>query len=334
MFIYNLMASELQPLLPPDWRLDEKAAFLADMREVVQGNEHDEPYPGYPTLSGRLYVPAGELQYDVDGRPVFPSDPNASCTVFDHSVNENPRPASAFHDNGGPLPPDEAAKISWGDMGTDSRGFPLHRYATAMVTDPTVGLIIGPGYYWHPGKKLTVDLGVAARGLPSEAGVNEFGVTPAVQATPEQLAMGGLYLSVLAVRRGDTKQLALPGGDIDKGEDALTAALREASEEAGLTFDTAISQGKRLVADPRLTSSTETESDLFVIDAGSIPAERPVGGDDADAADWLVADSNLLVPRRFFGSHRRMLLEVVDWYQNQHDVTVMENGLIVPNQNS
>ena len=203
----------------------------------------------------------------------------------------------------------------------------------ARVTDPDIGLVIGPGYYYHPGKKLTVDLGVAARGVPGKAGVNEFGVTPATQATSEQLAIGGLYLSILTVRRGDTKQLALPGGNIDKDEDALAAALREASEEAALTFDTAISQGKRVVADPRLTSSTETESELFVLDAGDIPAQRPVGGDDADVADWLVADKKLLVPRRFFGSHRRMLLEVVNWYQNQHDVTVMENGRIVPNTN-
>lgn len=320
--------SELQPLLPADWRLPEEIAFLADMREAVQG----EPYPGYPPQAGRLYIPASELLYTPDGRPIFPADPQAAYTVFDHSVDPSkPRPADAFHDSGGPLPPDEASKIFWDDMQRDSRGLPLHRHAIAMVTDPCIRAIIGPGYYHHPGKKLTVDLGIVAPGLPAEGGKNESNVTPAKQISPEGVATDGLYLCILTVRRRDTKQLALPGGNIDKGETAYAAALRETREETGLSFESADSLGKRIVADPRLTTSIETETELFVLDAATIPNEKPAGDEEVVASEWLIADSNLLVPRRFFGSHRRMLLEIVDWYQNRHNVTIMENGRILIN---
>lgn len=231
------------------------------------------------------------------------------------------------------MPSAEAAKIanSRGGMTEDSRDFPLHRYAVDMATDPRIGLIIGPGYYYHPGKKLTVDLGVGAQAVPAESGPNEYGVTPAVRVPGNRVALNALYLAILEVRRTDTKQLALPGGDIDPGEDPLAAALREAREETGMEFDTATSLGRRLVADPRLTSCTETESELFAIDAGEIPVQKPEGSEETDAAEWLIVNSALVARYRQFGSHRRMLFEFVDWYQQEHNVTIMEDGRIVPN---
>lgn len=319
----------MEPLLPPDWHLPEKEAFLADMREAVGG----EPYPGYPEQADRLHIPAGEIAYDGDGRPIFPANPNASYTVFDHSVDPSePRPEHAFHDTGGPLPDDEANRIMWDDMEQDSRGFPLHWYGVDMVADPAIGGIIGPGYYYHPGKTLTGDLGVVARGVPAATGTNEYGVTPAVQASEEELAAGGLRLCVLMTRRSDTGQFALPGGEADEEDpDLITTALREGEEETGLHFDEAESLGSRLVADPRLTTCTETETELCAVDADTIPDQQPKGSSDAKWAGWLVVNDQLLVPRALFGSHRRMLFELVEWYQDRHDVTIMRDGRIVPN---
>jgi 8-oxo-dGTP pyrophosphatase MutT (NUDIX family) len=321
---------ESRRLLPEGPPLPEKEAFLEDMRAAVLGNEQGEPFPGYPELAGRLHIPPEDMQYTSDDRPIFPIEPGALYVLPGHPDKRGvPRPADAFYDTGGPLPPEEAEKIIWADMSRDGRGFPVHRYAVDMATDPKIGVGVGLGYYYHPGKIETVDLGVLGRGVPAETGPDEHGLTPAIE--PGEDLGEGTHLGLLVVLRGDTGQVALPGGHVDRNEPYEAAALRELGEETHVERTAATSLGTRVVADPRLTTSTEVETTLFVVDDGRIPAERPVGDDDATHADYVITNRDLLAPQRTFGAHRRMIEEAVGWYQNRHGVTVMDDGRIIPN---
>ena len=182
------------PLLQSAERLDPRAAFLADMAEAVKGNEQGQPYPGYPTKPNRLYIARRDIQHDRLGRLVLPSDPRASYTVFEHSVEPGkPRPHHAFHDDGGPLPSDVASRIVWGGMqDKDNRGFPLHPYTVDMLTNRDVGVVIGPGYFYQPGWKEMVDLGVLALGHPGKSQGENYPLTPAVPSSRFQLQCGHL----------------------------------------------------------------------------------------------------------------------------------------------
>jgi ADP-ribose pyrophosphatase YjhB (NUDIX family) len=142
---------------------------------------------------------------------------------------------------------------------------------------------------------------------------------------------------VLLVERHDGHDWALPGGPIEDGEDATTAALRGLAEETGLTLDATSLLFARIwdlparnVPDPRASReswivTTPVRVDLDISGHGALPAVK--GRDDARRAAWLPVDPDdgydglvtslsVLHGGQVFPAHEAMLRELAD---GQHE---------------
>jgi len=127
---------------------------------------------------------------------------------------------------------------------------------------------------------------------------------------------------VLLVERDDDHGWAIPGGCLDPGEDALTAAVRELEEETGLLLPGASWQvhPARVVPDPRATDEAWMVTTPAVTDLGDVTGLPAVAGaDDARRAEWVRADSYAVLVAhlgeafggRVFAAHREMLAGVL-----------------------
>jgi 8-oxo-dGTP diphosphatase len=110
--------------------------------------------------------------------------------------------------------------------------------------------------------------------------------------------VGGRVL--LVDRRFDPKGWALPGGFIEVGENAATAAVREAAEETGLV--PTLTELFHVYSDPDRDPRRHT---LTVVYLGVATGE-PRGGDDAVRAGLFSADE-LPAPLAF--DHARILAD-------------------------
>lgn len=163
----------------------------------------------------------------------------------------------------------------------DDTGLPLHPWLLDMLRDPEVGVVLGTGIYWRLGLNKTAD--------------------------PIIFLHGPDKTSVLLIERSDTGSLALPGGFVDPGEDAVHAALRELFEEAGLRLDTSpdthLYEG--VVADTRTTAHAWAHTTALVWHLTG-PPPRLKAGDDARAAYWVPLGC---IPENLHGSHRALIDE-------------------------
>ena len=86
-------------------------------------------------------------------------------------------------------------------------------------------------------------------------------------------------------------QVAFPGGKIDKGEDAVTAALREAWEELGI-------EGKQVrVIGTTDRYQTGTGFDITPVLA-TVPPDLPIRPDPREVESWFEAPLDLLMNPR------------------------------------
>jgi 8-oxo-dGTP diphosphatase len=107
------------------------------------------------------------------------------------------------------------------------------------------------------------------------------------------LAVQGSTLHAALIRRGGHPfkgDLALPGGFVGQGEDALQAAWRELQEEAGLDLGMHSAHVEQLATfsspgrDPRMRVVSVAHLALLATDGRTLPELRP--GSDASAAQW------------------------------------------------
>lgn len=226
-----------------------------------------EPYPGYP---GSRYVAS-----------------DASCTVVPKG------PWCLYNEHATPLTEQEQAELRQQGVRVNEDGDPVHPWLSDMVADPVIGVIGGPGAYWHRGPNYTADPIVISR----------------------------FRKKVLLIKRGDTDNWALPGGFIDGHEPPVEAALRELAEEARLgRFLRILSKPVLLyagiVADKRTTavSWAQTHAILFrpLLPWRHIRAEDDALGSDhsrrarRERARWFSKDE---LPESLFGSHRILVDE-------------------------
>ncbi len=168
----------------------------------------------------------------------------------------------------------------------DRWGRPLHPWFDQMAEDPVIGVVTGKGFYWNWGPNYTADAVVLRHDLDEP--------------------------HVLLIQRADTGQWALPGGFIDPGEDALTASVREAHEEA--LIDLRQSQQSSVLtysgplADLRTTANAWPETTVFRFDLPTEMAQRlPLqytGSLESPIVSWMPVR---LVDDHLFGSHRQLL---------------------------
>lgn len=114
---------------------------------------------------------------------------------------------------------------------------------------------------------------------PRQAPAAEAAVLVAVTDRPEP----GLILTVRRdTMRTHAGQVALPGGRIDPGEDAVAAALREAHEELGLDPATAEVAG---TIEPYRTITNYLVTPVVAV----VPPDQPLSPHEHEVADWFEA---------------------------------------------
>ncbi|HEY0628270.1 MAG TPA: CoA pyrophosphatase [Sphingomicrobium sp.] len=137
----------------------------------------------------------------------------------------------------------------------------VERITLALANEPPHGLLPGDLVEGHDGEH------------------REAAVLVAITDRPEP----GL---ILTQRRDDMRthagQIAFPGGRIDQGEDAVSAALREAQEELGLNPALVRLLG---AADPYVTVTGYWVSPVV----GLIPPDLELVPNPAEVADWFEA---------------------------------------------
>jgi len=171
----------------------------------------------------------------------------------------------------------------------------IERIALALANEPPHGLLPG-------------DLVEDLEGEPRHAAV-----LVAITDRPEP----GL---ILTQRRDDLRthagQVALPGGRIDEGEDAVAAALREAQEEVGLNPALVRLLGE---ADRYATVTGYWVTPVI----GVIPPDLELAPNPAEVADWFEAPLDFVLDpanqRQMTAEYRGRLRHYyqIDW-QGRH----------------
>jgi 8-oxo-dGTP pyrophosphatase MutT (NUDIX family) len=136
-------------------------------------------------------------------------------------------------------------------------------------------------------------LAVAPQQPPIEGDLPEIRARPAIPAAVliavTDRPRPGVILTVRREHlRTHAGQIAFPGGRMDSGEDAITAALREAREELGLESGLVEIAGR--LADYRTVTG-------YVVApvVGVAPAGLPLSPHEHEVADWFEAPLDFLV---------------------------------------
>ena len=120
-------------------------------------------------------------------------------------------------------------------------------------------------------------------------GAPDAGMNAAVLVAITDRAEPGVILTVRREHlRNHAGQVSFPGGRLDPGEDAVTAALREAEEEIGLPRDAVAVWG---AADPYRTVTGFAVTPILAL----VPPNLPLSPHEHEVADWFEAPLSFLL---------------------------------------
>lgn len=141
---------------------------------------------------------------------------------------------------------------------------------------------------------------IGRTGLTGRGMLDKWGPTQAADPIITRSNPATGKLEVLLIQRGDTGDLAFPGGKVDSGEQAWEAAWREAQEEAGVkNIQPDFKNGKVVYAgyidDSRNTDNAWMESTAIHCHLNPEQSTAVVikAASDADAAMWVEVTEEL-----------------------------------------
>ena len=146
--------------------------------------------------------------------------------------------------------------------------------------------------------------GISGRGLLGKWGAN-FAADPIITRTSSKTGK----IEMLAIRRKDNGQWAIPGGMVDAGEKITKTLTRELEEETGihLDWDNAQKVYQGYGDDPRNTDNAWIEVDVahLHLEPSIADALKPNAGDDAAAVCWQEITDEFL--DSMYGAHGMFL---------------------------
>jgi len=205
--------------------------------------------------------------------------------------------------------------------------------------------------------------GMIGRGLLGKWGPNHAADPIVTRFALVQTPEGGCrkVLQMVAIRRKDTGEWAIPGGMVDDGETVSATLRREFKEEAGniaetgspaqvLKFEQLIEQlfcpdnarpvYQGYVDDPRNTDNAwmETSAVHYHCSDELGAMLQLCAGDDADAVRWLTVDADDPVFSSLYASHMSMVLQAKQQMQMEarylgsraHDPTSLLAAAVAP----
>lgn len=140
-------------------------------------------------------------------------------------------------------------------------------------------------------------------------------------------------LEILLITRGDTGDLAFPGGIVEPGERLSVTAKRELKEETGIDFDfeKAVKIYEGYADDPRNTDNAwlETVGYHDIIPEELAHGVKPTAGDDAVGAGFRVITEDLV--DRLYANHSlimRKALQIYSIFEAPRRITAMLNAAV------
>ena len=247
--------------------LDRATADILSEKPQVHSKARREKPPEYPE---RFPVPDALVPWTAH-YPDYAPPYYVSPVVIDHDATLKP---------GGWADPEDISRL---------RDIPAESFSGRLLHD-------GAGRPLNPAGRT----GIAGRGLLGKWGPN-YAADPIIT----RINRAANSIELLAIRRKDNGQWAIPGGMVDKGEEVTRTLARELAEETGVDLDMA--RGRLIyrgyVDDRRNTDHAwmETTAKHLHLPHDTAFRVKPVAGDDAAAATWLPL--NRQTAEQLYASH-------------------------------
>lgn len=177
-------------------------------------------------------------------------------------------------------PPDHTADVLktdpvWADPAD------VKEAAKLKVRPPDVSKPGESGWFSHEGKIRFDDRGrplnpQGRTGIEGRGKLGKWGPNQAADPIVTRINPTTGDLEMIAIKRSDTGQWAIPGGMVDDGEAAVRAAFRELTEETGIVLpdDDAVELFRGFVTDPRNTDNAWMETSSYHLHLDRETADR------------------------------------------------------------
>ncbi len=166
--------------------------------------------------------------------------------------------------------------------------------------------------------------GLAGRGLLGKWGPN-YAADPIIT----RINRAANSIELLAIRRKDNGQWAIPGGMVDKGEEVTRTLARELAEETGVELDMARGRltYRGYVDDPRNTDHAwmETTAKHLHLPHDTAFRVKPIAGDDAAAVTWLPLNKQTV--EELYASHCSLMRKALAGMVAENHFDLVEEEL-------